>query len=141
MSEVKTGKVGEIITLLRLTQMNKQAEIVHVGVSDILVVDGQRTWRVQVKASHLKGNKGVKDLKNYGYQFCVAKGGRSKVPLSYKDCDIVALVGIEQERVIFAPVEHFNSQKTIRKKPLDFDQPYLESDTWDACMVWYKNNR
>jgi hypothetical protein len=135
-SEVKTGKVGEIITLLRLTQMNKQAEIVHVAGSDILVVDGQRTWRVQVKASHLKRNKD-----RIGYQFCVSKGLNPKRSLTYEDCDIVALVAIEQERVLFVPVEYFNGIKTQRRKQIEFDQPYLESDTWDACMVWYKNNR
>ena len=135
MSELKTGKVGEIITLLRLTQIGKQADIVHVAGSDILVVDGKRTWRVQVKSSHLKRNK-----KTLGYQFCVSKGLKPKRSLTYEDCDIVALVAIEQERVMFVPVDHFEGVKTQRKKQIDFDQPYLESDTWDACMVWYKNS-
>ena len=139
MSELKTGKVGEIITLLRLTQIGKQADIVHVAGSDILVVDGKRTWRVQVKASHIKRNGGNGDARR-GYQFCVSKGLKPKRSLTYEDCDIVALVAIEQERVMFVPVEHFKGVKTQRKKQIDFDQPYLESDTWDACMVWYKNS-
>lgn len=140
MSEINTGKLGEIIALLRLTQMNLSADIVHVAGSDILVVDGPRTWRVQVKASHIKRNGGNGKASN-GYQFCISKGGKQKQSLSYDDCDIVALVAIEQERAIFAPVEHFSNIKTIRKKHLDFDQPDIETSTWDACMTWYKSNR
>lgn len=141
MLQIETGKAGEIIALLRLTNLGLHAEIVHVGVSDILVLDKTRTWRVQVKASRMKGNKTKSDARNRGYQFCISKGGRHKQPLSYDDCDIVALVAIEQERAIFIPVEHFKGQKTIRKKQTDFNQENLEEATWQACMDWYKNNR
>jgi hypothetical protein len=53
-SEVRTGKIGEVLCLLRLTQLGLQADIVQSGTTDILVFDGPKLWRIQVKASHLK---------------------------------------------------------------------------------------
>src|SRR6056300_594409 len=100
MKEIEAGRIGEVICLLRLAKMGIQSEIVNLGTSDIISFAYDYTWRIQVKASQLK-----KRYKNAsGYQFCVSKGLKPKISLTEADCDIVALVGIPQERVLFAPV-------------------------------------
>lgn len=133
MSEVRTGKIGEVLCLLRLTQLGLQAEIVHSGATDILVFDGPKLWRIQVKASHLKQNKS-----SIGYQFSTCKGGGSKIPLTCNDCDILACVAIPVERVLFTPIDHVLNCKTKRFKKSDFQQENLEQATWQACMDWLK---
>lgn len=140
-SGIHTGRTGEIICLLRLTQIGLDAQIVNIGTSDILVIDNGRAWRVQVKSSQIKGNKGKDHRRLQGYQFCVSKGGNNKQHLTHQDCDIVALVAVPQERAIFAPVEHFNGIKTKRLSEKDFTQENIEHATWAACMDWYRNNR
>lgn len=139
MSEVQTGRTGEIIALLRLTQIGLDAQIVNIGTSDILVVDNARAWRVQVKSSKIKNNGG--NGRSPGYQFCISKGLNPKRSLTYEDCDIVALVAIDLERVMFAPVEFFANIKTKRLKPHDYAQDDLEKTTWRACVDWYSSNR
>lgn len=132
MKEIEAGRVGEIICLLRLAKMGIQSEIVNLGTSDIISFAYDYTWRIQVKASQLKRNKS-----RVGYQFCVAKGLNPKQSLTQEDCDIVALVGIPQERVLFAPVSRFQDIKTKRLKPLDFMEKELEWNSWLECMSHY----
>ena len=132
MREVETGRIGELICLLRLAKMGLEAEIVNLGTSDIICFAYDYSWRIQVKSSHIKENGG--NGPSPGYQFCVSKGGKSKKPLTTNDCDIVALVAIPQERVLFAPVSRFENRKTKRLKPHDFTHPILEWDTWSECM-------
>lgn len=133
MSEVRTGKIGEVLCLLRLTQLGLQADIVQSGTTDILVFDGPKLWRIQVKASHLKQNKS-----SIGYQFSTCKGGGAKTPLTRQDCDILACVAVPVERVLFFPVDQILNCKTKRFKIKDFEQEDLEQATWQACMDWLK---
>ena len=138
MREVETGRIGELICLLRLSKLGIEAEIVNLGTSDIVAFAYDYTWRIQVKASNVKENGG--NGKSPGYQFCVAKGGREKQSLGPTDCDIVALVAIPQERVLFAPVSRFDGVKTKRYKPHDFYHHNLEYDSWAECMEDYGIN-
>ncbi len=140
MKEIETGRVGEVICLLRLAKMGIQSEIVNLGTSDIISFAYDYTWRVQVKASNIKGNKSVSDTRHRGYQFCVSKGLNPKKPLTQEDCDIVALVAVPQERVLFVPVSHFKEVKTKRLKPLDFMEKDLEWNSWVECMNDYGIN-
>ena len=140
MKEIETGRIGEVICLLRLAKMGIQSEIVNLGTSDIISFAYDYTWRVQVKASNIKGNKSASDARSLGYQFCVSKGLKPKKPLTQEDCDIVALVAIPQERVLFVPVTHFKETKTKRLKPLDFLEEDLEWNSWVECMSNYGIN-
>ena len=135
MKEIEAGRVGEIICLLRLAKMGIQSEIVNLGTSDIISFAYDYTWRIQVKASQIKRNGGNSD--SPGYQFCVSKGLKPKKPLTQEDCDIVALVGIPQERVIFEPVSSFNGAKTKRLKAGDYLEPDVEWESWCRCMEHY----
>lgn len=124
-----------MICLLRLSKMNVQAEIVNLGTSDIVAFAYDYTWRIQVKSSQIKRNGG--NSNSPGYQFCVAKGLKPKLSLDETDCDIVALVSIPQERVLFAPVSHFRDVKTKRMKWNDFESDDLEVESWKQSMGHY----
>ena len=134
-TQLEAGRIGEMICLLRLSKMGVEAEIVNLGTSDIIAFAYDYTWRIQVKASNIKDNGG--NGRSPGYQFCVCKGGGIKKSLDETDCDIVALVAIPQERVLFAPVSRFKERKTQRYKPHDFAHPNLEVDSWAECMEEY----
>ena len=140
MKEIETGRIGEVVCLLRLAKMGIQSEIVNLGTSDIISFAYDYTWRIQVKGSQFKGNKGTKDRHSPGYQFCVSKGLSPKKPLTQEDCDIVALVAVPQERVLFVPVSSFKEVKTKRLKPLDFLEKELEWNSWVECMSHYGIN-
>jgi len=133
MKEIEAGRIGEVICLLRLAKMGIQSEIVNLGTSDIISFAHDRTWRIQVKSSQLK----KRYVNASGYQFCVSKGLKPKQSLTEADCDIVALVGIPQERVLFAPVFRFAGMKTKRLTPLDFMEPDVEWNSWEECMTHY----
>jgi hypothetical protein len=60
MKEIEAGRIGEVICLLRLAKMGIQSEIVNLGTSDIISFAYDYTWRIQVKAVNIKGNKGGK---------------------------------------------------------------------------------
>lgn len=124
-----------MICLLRLSKMDVPAEIINLGTSDIVAFAYDYTWRIQVKASQLKSHN-----RNQGYQFCVAKGLKPKISLTEEDCDIVALVSIPQERVLFAPVSRFKDVKTKRLAPSDFEPEDLEVLSWRQCMSHYGIN-
>jgi hypothetical protein len=132
---LEAGRAGEIICLLRLAKMGVNSEIVNLGTTDIIACAYGKTFRIQVKASNFKRNS-----KGYGYQFCISKGGNEKTRLSEDDCDIVALVGIAQERVAFHLVGEFSDIKTKRMKKQDFRPLRLEWETWQKCMTHFGVN-
>lgn len=128
---LEAGKIGEVICLYRLLKMQVNARLVEMGAYDIVADYEGVLIRIQVKTSQMKRNKDSR-----GYQFCITKGGRGKRSLSFRDCDIVALVGLEQENVIFVPVCDVADQKTKRLQPIDFLHPSAASDSWyDAIKV------
>jgi len=112
--------------------MDIPAQIVHMGCSDIVAEYDNRLWRIQVKTSQLKAN-GKSSL---SYQFAVCKGGK-KVPLSFSDCDIVALVAYEVERVVFIPVGCLRNAVTKRLKISTYDDENLCQTSWQRCMDYY----
>ena len=130
-TSLETGKIGEAICLYRLLQMQVNARLVEMGAYDIVADHEGMLIRIQVKSSQMKKNKDSK-----GYQFCITKGGRDKQSLSFRDCDIVALVAIEQENVIFIPVSDVADIKTKRLQPMDFLHPSAAYDSWyDSLKV------
>lgn len=128
---LEAGKLGEVICLYRLLQMQVNARLVEMGAYDIVADHEGMLIRIQVKTSQIKRNKDSK-----GYQYCITKGGRGKRSLSFQDCDIVALVALEQENVIFIPVADVADIKTKRLRPIDFLHPSAATDSWyDALKV------
>lgn len=126
------GEIGEHICATRLMKMNVPAQIVHMGCTDIVAEFDNRLWRIQVKTSQIKTN----GHHSAGYQFATCKGGK-KIPLSFSDCDIVALVAYEIERVMFMPVGCLRNAITKRLKLSTFDDENLCQKSWQRCIDYY----
>jgi len=129
---LEVGLIGEHICATRLLKLGIPAQIVHMGCSDIVAECNERLWRIQVKTSQLKLN-GKKSL---SYQFATCKGGK-KVPLSFSDCDIVALVAFEIERVLFMPVGCLRNNITKRLRITTYDDDDIAAKSWQRCMAYY----
>jgi len=133
LSELDTGKIGEYICALRMLKSGISCQISNFEALDIIAYHGSRLLRIQVKSSTIK-NKG--SGKGFGYQFNLAVGGKQKRHLTDADCDIIALVAIEHEQVMFYPRERLHGAKTKRVAPSKFDDPNLCLKTWDRCLTY-----
>ncbi len=132
-AELHAGKIGEHICALRMLKAGINASIVNLETVDIIAWDRNKVWRVQVKSSQMRYEAGRKK----GYQFNIAVGGKRKRPLTYEDCDIVALVAVEHEQVWFYPVDTLGRAKTKRVSPSKFDDPHLCAKTWERALDYY----
>lgn len=111
--------------------MDIPAQIVHMGCTDVVAENDGQLWRIQVKTSQIKQNGTTR-----GYQFATCKGGK-KEPLSFADCDIVALVSFETEQVMFIPVACLRNSITKRVKISTFEDERLCQRSWQKCMDYY----
>ena len=134
LSELDTGKIGEYICALRMLKSGISCQISNFEALDIIAYHGSRLLRIQVKSSTIKNN-GLG--RNKGYQFNLAVGGKQKRHLTDADCDIIALVAIEHEQVMFYPRERLHGAKTKRVAPNKFDDPNLCLKTWDRCLTYF----
>ena len=125
---VNSGKIGELICMVRLMKLGVTCELVHMGTTDIIAQTADGLIRVQVKASQFKRNKN-----GSGYHFSLAYGGKKR-PLTDENCDVVALVALDQERVIFKRVGCLKGQLTKRFLPQKFDRDDLEARSWEKCI-------
>ncbi len=122
------GKMGEYICAARLTQLGIDCEIVNLKTTDIIAEHELGFLRIQVKTSSLKKHKNSKS-----YQFLTVTGGKKR-PLLKTHCDIIALVALEHERVLFKPVEYFQNKLTKRIPPKKFEDKDLELKSWHNCL-------
>ena len=130
MRNFEAGKLGEFICAVRLMKLGVSCEIVNLDTIDIVANHEGRLIRIQVKSSELKRQR-----KYWTYQFVTSVGGKKR-PLNKKDCDLVALVALDCERVLFKPVESLLGQITKRILPRKFDNEFLESKTWEASLAY-----
>jgi|TARA_R100001480_G_scaffold135604_1_gene132760 hypothetical protein len=126
----EAGKLGEFICAVRLMKLGVSCEIVNLDTIDIVANHEGRLIRIQVKSSELKRQR-----RYWTYQFVTSVGGKKR-PLNKKDCDLVALVALDCERVLFKPVESLLGQITKRILPRKFDNKFLESKTWEASLAY-----
>lgn len=127
--------------LYRLRQMNVPCEIVQLGTTDIIAMVGIKPVRVQVKTSRTvyegaraKKDGGQKYPIRATYHFSVAKGSKTKVALTEADCDILALVGLDHEGVLFLPMSGIRHQKTKRVSATDYLDPELAASSWNKAV-------
>ena len=128
--ELHTGKVGEHICALRMLKAGIPVSIVNLETADVIAWYKDRVWRIQVKSSNLR----IEEDRQAGYQFNVAVGGKKKRPLTHLDCDIVALVAIEHEQVLFCTIDDLQGQKTKRLPSKTFEDSDLCKATWQAAL-------
>ena len=125
----EAGKLGEYICAVRLMKMGLTCEIINLDTVDIAVNYESRLIRVQVKSSTLKKN----GRSGSGYQFATSVSGKKR-PITVTDCDVVALVATDCERVLFKPVGCLKGQVTKRILPRKFDRDDLEILSWENCL-------
>ena len=130
---VATGGIGEHICALRLLKMHVPCSIINLGTSDIVAEYERRMWRIQVKSS--VGKRHSRERVDVGYQFMTSKGGK-KTPLTEDDCDIVAMVAIDLERVWFVPVHKLRNSVSKRKTVASFTEGITE-ETWQDTMSYF----
>lgn len=121
--------------------MNVPCEIVQLGTTDIIAMVGIKPVRVQVKTSRTvyegaraKKDGGQKYPIRATYHFSVAKGSKTKVALTEADCDILALVGLDHEGVLFVPMSGIRHQKTKRVPAADYLDPELAACSWNKAV-------
>jgi len=127
----EAGKLGEHICMVRLMKMGVACELVNLDTIDIVVHYNNRLIKIQVKSSILK-SKDSKSRRS-GYQYNTSYSGK-KIPLTREQCDIIAFVAVEPERVIFAHIDCVTGQVTRRFAPAKFDKDNLEERSWQKCL-------
>ena len=127
----EAGKLGEHICMVRLMKMGVACELVNLDTIDIVAHYNNQLIKIQVKSSILK-SRDSKSQRN-GYQYNTSYSGKKK-PLTREQCDIIAFVAVEPERVIFAHIDCVSGQTTRRFSPSKFDKDQLEERSWQKCL-------
>lgn len=134
MSEVATGRIGELIAALRLTQMGIENTISPLNGSDIIATTKGKLYRVQVKARSVPDSS-----RPTHFMWTTSYSSKKKVPYTREHCDIIALVSIPHENVYFMPVIHQTSV-TRRLKVEIFDDKSIASSTWEKAISELDNS-
>ena len=132
-STLDLGSIGEHICAVRMLKNNIPCKVVNFETVDVIAYHEDRLVRIQVKSSTLK-----LDCSRYGrkgYQFNLGVGGKTKRVMTNKDCDVIALVGLEHEQVIFYPQDRLQ-QKTKRVSPKRFDNDDICLSSWKKTMSY-----
>ncbi len=124
------GLLGEAICLTKLLKMGIPCSFAHLQKIDILALHNNFPLRVQVKSTKYRRIR----TKYSTYHFSVCSGRLPKVPLTKLDCDIIALVALDIEKVLFYPVEYFEKSMTKRIHPDKFFRD-CEKESWEYCLI------
>ena len=112
---VQIGKSGEFLVCSALELMGHQTAICNGQGFDLLMFDDDgETYRVEVKSARTKQSN--------RYKFATATGSASKKLLSPDDCDIVALVALDEKMICFKDVMQIKHKRTTVSID-QFDQP------------------
>lgn len=132
MSELVTGRIGELIVALRLEEIGVSTSMCPVGAFDIIASYNGKIYRIQVKARTKPDPS-----RPTHYMWATAKGGK-KSPLDTSDCDIVALVSVPHENVFFMPVVRtMNVTKRLRVNL--FEDRGIAPATWTRAIIDLEN--
>jgi len=113
-SAIDKATITEHICVAKIKKLGYNASIVHMKAADIIMDVNGTLLRVQVKSSRLKTQRDGNRYKT-GYQFSTAHGSKFKTPITSKDCDIIAFVAFEIERILFMHISVHN-QETLSKR-------------------------
>lgn len=112
---VQIGKSGEFLVCSVLELLGHQTAICNGQGFDLLMFDDDgETYRVEVKSARTKQSN--------RYKFATATGSASKKLLSPDDCDIVALVALDEKMIVFRDVVQIKHKRTTVSID-EFDQP------------------
>ena len=128
-AEKIVGNAGENLTVFKLSMLGYAASTVKQDGVDIAVVGGKDlivAQRVEVKTV-LQSDEGK-------YYFGISKG-KDRRCYTRKDCDIIALASLSEEKVLFFPVESFTTTKSITLTKNDFLNP-SEKNQWAEVLAY-----
>ena len=114
---VQIGKSGEFLVCSVLELLGHQTAICNGQGFDLLMFEadgGGETYRVEVKSARTKSNR--------RYKFMTSSGSGDKRLLSSDDCDIVALVALDEKMIVFRDVVQIKHKRTTVSID-EFDQP------------------
>tara|TARA_R100000329_G_scaffold149172_1_gene139308 strand:- start:522 stop:1013 length:492 start_codon:yes stop_codon:yes gene_type:complete len=137
-TSLSIGSMGEFLTAYNLVKLGYPTEIVRLEKIDLLtVVHNHKPLRIQVKTTKQRYHRSNRSNANhkayYSYHFSVCSGSKPKYPLSKNDCDIVALVAIDLERIFFVRTKELDGCLTKRMTPTKFYDGCTQT-TWDNCL-------
>ena len=127
------GNAGESLTVFKLSMMGYAASLVKQDGVDIAVVGGSElkvAQRVEVKTVLQRD-----DLARYS--FTISKG-KDKRCYTRSDCDIIALVALDIEQVLFFPVESFMNVRSLGLTMNDFKNP-SDKNEWASVLEYSQN--
>lgn len=110
---VQIGRAGEYLVCSSLELLGFQSALVNAQGFDVLMFEDE-AYRVEVKSAKSKvGNR---------YKFATSTGSGSKKIMSPDDCDIVALVALDERMIVFRDVVQINHKRTTVSLE-EFNQP------------------
>ncbi len=124
------GNAGESLTVFKLSMLGYAASLVKQDGVDIAVVGGSGlkvAQRVEVKTVLQRD-----DLARYS--FTISKGSDKRC-YTRSDCDIIALVALDIEQVLFFPVESFMNVRSLSLNMNDFKNP-SDKNEWASVLEY-----
>ena len=137
----RRGRIGELLCGYKLAA-DCCCDVVFVdGLGyDIVAIDPVAgVLRVEVKSAH----KAVRDKPTHTpiLHFSCATGSKVKKPIDPNVVDVVALVDVPGERVMFRTVESLRRRKTVKLSPKSFDVDQLEYKTWTDVVRFFAETK
>ena len=124
------GNAGESLTVFKLSMLGYAASLVKQDGVDVAVVGGSGlkvAQRVEVKTVLQRD-----DLARYS--FTISKGSDKRC-YTRNDCDIIALVALDIEQVLFFPVESFMNVRSLSLTMNDFKNP-SDKNEWASVLEY-----
>ena len=122
-SNLSTGAAGEHLVRAVLENVSVATASTPDGLGYDIAAYADRWFRVQVKATTVKSKDGR-------YQFATRRN--NDIPLTIKDCDIVAFVAMPLRLVLFRNVSVVRG-KTFKLPPSKFT-PEAERTSWEQAI-------
>ena len=129
-AEKIVGNAGENLTVFKLSMLGYAASTVKQDGVDIAVVGGKDlivAQRVEVKTI-------LESDKEGRFSFLICKG-KDRRCYTRKDCDIIALAALSEEKVLFFPVESFTTTRSITLTKNDFNKPSSKNN-WAEVLAY-----
>jgi hypothetical protein len=123
-----TGAAGEHVACSYLIRNGWRSVILNAEAFDIVSVKKDKSLRVQVKSTGQLS-------KQNSYQWSISTGGRNtKSAIELGACDLIALVALDINKVMFLTVPDLKRQVTMRKKQDVMMAKDLERDTLERAL-------
>jgi hypothetical protein len=141
---IDQATITEHLCVTKLKKLGFHASIVHMKETDVILGVGEHLLRIQVKSSRIKRHSAERPNK-FGYHFSVANGSKVKTPVTKEQCDILAFVAYERERIFFLHITEHKNKITKR-----FPKHFFDSDSnldieynslTEAIKIHFKYNK